>query len=313
MKKGILKESTSPYNSPTWIINKKATSGPPRWRLITDFRALNEITEGTNYPIPNQTDIIDNVASARYITCLDLTSGYYQIKIHADSSKYTAFSGPYNHYEYTRLPMGLKTSPHTFAKAVHLALAGLQGSELYVYLDDIFIFSQNLLQHGERFRKLRKRLEYANLTLNPKKCQFLQHEANFLGHIAGNGKIRMDPKKIEVVKKYPIPTTLKKCKQSTSLCSYYRRFVKGFAKIARPLYQLQHKDVPFIWGPKEQESFETLRNLLCEEPILIAPDMNKPFLISCDASDYAVGAILEQEVDGKMHPCAYASRTMKGP
>ena len=123
----------------------------------------------------------------------------------------------------------------------------------------------------------------------------------------------MDPKKIEAVKNYPTPSTPKKCKQFTSLCSYYRRFVKGFAKIARPLYQLQHKDVPFIWGPKEQESFETLRKLLCEEPILIAPDMDKPFVISCDASDYAVGAILEQEKDGKMHPCAYASRTLKGP
>ena len=182
LKKGILKESTSPYNSPTWIINKKATSGAPRWRLITDFRALNEITEGTNYPIPNQTDIIDNVASARYITCLDLTSGYYQIKIHPENSKYTAFSGPYGHYEYTRMPMGLSGSPHTFMRCIQLALAGLQGSELFVYLDDIILFSKDLFEHGQKFRKLRKRLEHANLTLNPKKCQFLQYEANFLGH-----------------------------------------------------------------------------------------------------------------------------------
>ena len=202
-----MKESISTYNSPTWIINKKATSGPPRWRLITDFRALNKITEGTNYPIPNQTDIIDNVASARYITCFHLTSAYYKIKIRPDTSKYTAFSGPYNHYEYARSPMGLKTSPHTSAKAVHIDLAGLQGIEFYVYLDDIFIFSQNLLQHGDRFRELRKRLKYANLTLDPKKCQFLQYEANFLGHIADNGKIRMDSKKIVAVKKYRILTT----------------------------------------------------------------------------------------------------------
>ena len=143
-------------------------------------------------------------------------------------------------------------------RCIQLALAGLQGSELFIYLDDIIRFNKDLFEHGQKLRRLRKRLEYANLSLNPKICQFLQYEANFIGHIAGNGKIRMGPKKIEAVKKISNTNQPQKCKQFTSLCSYYRRFVKGLAKVARPLYQSQHKDVPFIWGPKEQESFEKI-------------------------------------------------------
>ena len=120
------------------------------------------------------------------------------------------------------------------------------------------------------------------------------------------------PQKIKAIKQYPVPNSPKKVKQFTSLCSYNRRFVEGFAKIARPLYQLQCKKVPFIWGPKEQQAFETLRDMLCTEPILIAPNINKPFYISVDASDFALGAILEQKMNNKMHPVAYASRTSKG-
>ena len=315
VKKGVLAPSTSEYSSPTWVIKKHTKPGEtPNYRLITDFRMLNQITQGSNYPIPIQTDIIDNVASARYITCLDLQSGYYQIKLDKKSRTYTAFSGPRGHYEYLRVPMGLKTSSHRFMSLMFLVLNGLIGKDgIWLYLDDIILTANSLSQHLTRFNKLAERLEIANLTLNPKKCQFLQREARVLGHIVGNNSIKMCPSKLAAVQKYPVPTSQKKCKQFTSFCSYYRRFIKGFAKIARPLYQLQHDNVPFIWGPKEQESFETLKNMLCSEPVLAAPNFDKPFVISCDASDYAVGCILETESEGKMHPCAYASRTLRGP
>ena len=204
LDKGVLKHSTSPYSSPSWIIQKKpAADGKPRWRLVTDYRQLNEITVGNSYPIPRATDIIDSVAPARYITCLDMTSGYYQLNIHPDHTKYTAFNGPYGSYEFTRLSMGLKTAPATFQALMDLVFAGLQGDEIHIYLDDICVFASDLETHGKKFRRLLSRLEEANLTLEPRKCQFLQSEASFLGHIVGNGSIRMDLKKLSAVKEFP--------------------------------------------------------------------------------------------------------------
>ena len=139
----------------------------------------------------------------------------------------TAFAGPYGYYEYTRMGMGLRNAPATFQALMDLTLSGLQGVELYVYLEDIIIFASSLEEHGKKFRRLMKRLDNANLTIEPTKCQFLHREACFLGHIAGNGQIRPDPKKIEAVRNFPVPTAKKKVKQFYGLASYYRKFINN--------------------------------------------------------------------------------------
>ena len=144
-----------------------------------------------------------------------------------------------------------------------------------------------------------KRLDAANVTIEPSKYQFLQREASFLGHIAGNGQIRPDPKKIEAVRNFPIPINKRKVKQFYGLVSYYKRFVKNFAEIAYPLSQLTgikdgRKPRPFIWGEAEQKAFEQLKECLCSKPVLAAPDLSKEFIVTTDASDFALGAILSQ-------------------
>ena len=148
-----------------------------------------------------------------------------------------------------------------------------------------------------------KRLDEANLTIEQSKCQFLQKEASFLGHTAGNGKIRLDPKKIEAVLNFPVPTSKKKIKQFLGLAGYYLRFVKDFAKIAWPLSKILRERDDKIKQEEQQLAFDKLREALCSEPVLIAPDTTKEFIITTDASDFALGAILGQGEIGKDHAC----------
>ncbi|OXU18424.1 hypothetical protein TSAR_006329 [Trichomalopsis sarcophagae] len=162
-----------------------------------------------------------------------------------------------------------------------LAMAGLQAEEVAIYLDDFMIFGKDLEEHAKRFKRVMQRLVEANLTIEPKKCQFLEREAAVLGHIARGGCIRTDPK-------------------------------KDFAKIAKPLYDLLSKNVKFHWDEEQQAAFDKLKEILCSEAVLAAPDLFQPFIVTCDASDYGLGAVIGQGKIGQDRPCAYASRPLKG-
>ena len=172
--------------------------------MVTDIRQLNEVTVGNSYPIPLTTDIIESVASAKYITVIDLKTGFYQIPMDPEDAPKTAFAGPYGHYEYTRMGMGLRNASATFQALMDLVLSGLQGIELYIYLDDIIVFATDLEEHGKKFRRSMKRLDEVNLTIEPSKCQFLQSEASFLRHIAGNGDPTQRKSRLFVISQSPL-------------------------------------------------------------------------------------------------------------
>ena len=155
-----------------------------------------------------------------------------------------------------------------------------------------------------------ERLSAANLKLQPDKCEFLRPEVAYLGHIIDTEGVRPDPKKIEAVKNFPTPKNPKNIEQFLGLARYYRRFIDGFSKIATPLNQLLKKDVKFIWSEKEQETFELLKEKLCEEPLLQKPDFSQPFILTTDASGFAIGGILSQGKIGKDKPIAYTSRSL---
>lgn len=311
LEQEIIKPSKSPYNTPVWIVPKKADSkGNKRWRMVLDFRELNEKTVGDAYPLPNITEILDQLGGAKYFSVLDLASGFHQIKMHPTDRHKTAFSTPHGHYEFDRMPFGLKNAPATFQRLMDLVLTGMQGNEIFVYLDDIVIYSSSLTEHTIKFEKLAKRLRQANLRLQPDKCEFLRKEVTYLGHIIGENGVRPDLKKVEAVQDFPIPKNAKNVKQFLGLAGYYRRFIKGFSKIAKPLTNLLKKDNDFKWEEREQESFEILKNALCQEPILQYPDFTKPFLLTTDASGTAIGAILSQGQIGKDQPISYASRVL---
>lgn len=311
LKDGIIKQSNSPYNSPVCIVPKKADShGNKRWRMVIDYRNLNEKTIGDAYPLPNITEILDQLGGAKYFSIFDLASGFHQIPMSEKDAPKTAFSTPFGHYQFNRMPFGLKNAPATFQRLMDNVLTGLQGQELFVYLDDIVIYASSLQEHEIKFRKLVRVLRQANLRLQPDKCEFLRPEVNYLGHIIGEDGVKPDPKKIDAVKNFPIPKNPKNIKQFLGLAGYYRRFIPNFSKTAKPLTELLKKDKVFKWEQTQTKAFEILKEALCTEPILQYPDFSKPFNLTTDASGQAIGGVLSQGPIGKDLPIAYASRLL---
>ena len=210
LDEGIIVPSTSPFNSPVWIVPKKPDSqGRPRMRMVIDFRKLNEKTISDAYPLPNIIDILDQLGQAQYFSTFDLASGFHQIPMDPQDRPKTAFSTLNGHYEYARMPFGLKNAPATFQRLMDNVLRGLQGTELFVYLDDVVVFAKNLEEHKIKVRRLMRRFEQANLSLQPDKCEFLRREVTDLGHIVAQNGLRMDPRKLRAVEKFPLPKTQK--------------------------------------------------------------------------------------------------------
>ncbi|KAM0735252.1 Retrovirus-related Pol polyprotein from transposon 17.6 [Formica fusca] len=311
LKDKIITPSASPFNAPLWIVPKKAAAdGKRKWRMVIDFRKLNEKTVGDAYPLPNIVEILDQLGCAKYFSIFDLAQGFHQIPMAPEDQEKTAFSTPYGHYEYQRMPFGLKNAPATFQRLMDNVLTGLQGNELFVYLDDIVVYARSLKEHDVKVKELMQRLREANLQLQPDKCQFLRHEVAYLEHIIGNDGVRPDPSKIKAVEHFPIPRNYKNIKQFLGLVGYYRRFIKNFSKIAKPLTDLLKKDKIFAWTPSQENAFNSLKRELLKEPVLQYPNFKEPFLLTTDASGYAIGGVLSQGQIGKDLPISYISRTL---
>ncbi|CAK9801713.1 Retrovirus-related Pol polyprotein from transposon 17.6 [Anthophora quadrimaculata] len=309
LDKNIIEESDSPYNSPVWVVPKKAdASGKQKWRIVIDFRKLNELIDQDAYPLPNIDDILSQLGNAKFFSALDLSSGFHQIPMDENSKTYTAFSTPQGHFHYNRMPFGLKNAPATFQRMMDTALRGLLNRYCFVYLDDI-IFGNTIQQHNDNLAIVLQRLRDLRLKIQPDKCEFLKPELEYLGHITTSEGIKPNPEKIEAVKQFKIPKMPTDVKSFLGLAGYYRKFIRNFSKLAKPLTDLTKKDIPFHWTDKQQESFQTLKDKLCEAPVLAYPNYNDAFTLTTDASNEGIGAILSQNG----HPCCYISRTLNPP
>lgn len=290
----IIEPSTSAYNSPILIVPKKANSeGNKRWRLVVDFRKLNDITEFDAHPLPNITEILEQLGNSKYFSVLDLATGFHQILLDDESKPLTAFSFE-GHFQFKRLPMGLKSAPATFQRLMNSVLSGLQGIKCLVYLDDIVIYGSSLRDHNEKLTDVFKRLRQHSLKLQPAKCKFLRKEITYLGHVISEQGIKPDPTKISTVKNYPTPKNVDHVRSFLGLVSYYRKFIDNFSKVAYPLNNLLKKNVKFEWTSLCEESFNNLKEKLTNPPILQFPNFSQEFLITTDASQNAIGAILSQ-------------------
>jgi len=274
-----------------------------------DFRKLNDLTIGDSFPLPNITDILDQLGNAKYFSTLDLASGYHQIPMHREHRNKTAFSIPYGHFEFNRMPFGLKNAPATFQRLMN----SVQGLKCLVYLDDIVIYGPNLKEHNKRLIQVLDRLREHNLKLQPEKCEFLQKEVVHLGHIITENGIRPDPSKLYAVEDFPVPRKVKDVQSFLGLAGYYRKFIAkfiaDFSKIAKPLTKLTKKGEKFNWTAEQQNSFQSLKEKLTTAPVLKYPDFQREFLVTTDASDYAIG-VLSQGPVGQNRPITYASRIL---
>jgi len=311
LDQGIIKPSISPWCSPLWIVPKKIdSSGKRKFRIVIDFRKLNSKTIDDRYPIPNITDILDKLGRSLYFSTLDLANGFYQIEMNPEDTPKTAFSTESGHYEFIRMPQGLRNSPRTFERLMDNVLRGLQNEICFVYLDDIVVFSTSLQEHISRLRKIFTRLREANLKIQMDKSEFLRKEVEFLGHIVTADGVKPNPNKISAVQNFPIPKTQKDIKAFLGLIGYYRRFIKNFAKITKPLTVCLKKNAKIKISSEFINSFEHCKNLLINAPILKYPDFTQEFILTTDASNFAIGAVLSQGSVPYDRPVAFASRTL---
>lgn len=307
----IIRPSFSPWSSPVWIVPKKMdASGKKKWRLVIDYRKLNEKTIDDKYPIPNISDILDKLGKSMYFSTLDLASGFHQIAVHPQDIPKTAFSVENGHYEFIRMPFGLKNAPATFQRLMDNVLKELQGTICLVYMDDIIVYSTSLQEHIENLKKVFLKLEAAQLKVQLDKCEFLQKETAFLGHIVSVDGIKPNPDKIKSIQNFPIPNSQKEIKQFLGLVGYYRKFIKDFAKITKPLTKCLKKGEVIKHTPEFIKSVNICKHLLMNDPILTYPDFSKEFILTTDASNIAIGAVLSQGNVGHDKPICYASRTL---
>ena len=281
-------------------------------RLAIDYRRLNAITKIRRWPMKLVLDILDKLKGSNWFTSLDLFSGYYQIRMDVASQKYTAFSSATGHYEFCKVPFGLKNAPSEFSFIMHTVLGDIPFVE--VYLDDIFIHTcGELIDHIKQVAEVLKRLWKVNLKINPAKCIWMAKEIKVLGHIVSKDTVTMDPQKVSAIVNRPIPINVKEVQSFLGLANYYRRFIKDFSKTVAPMYALCKKDAKFVWSEDCRIAFKAIVKACSEFPILQLPDLNRAFIIYTDASGYAMGAILAQlDESGVEHVCAYASRLFKG-
>ena len=312
LDQNIIRHSQSPWSSPVWIVPKKLdASGEKKFRTVFDYRLLNQKTIDDKYPIPNINDILDKLGRCQYFTTLDLASGFHQIEMHDDDIEKTAFTVENGHYEFLRMPFGLKNAPSTFQRVMDNVLRGLQNKICLVYVDDIIIFSTSLQEHMENLGQVFNRLKEANLKIQLCKCEFLRREVKFLGHIVTPDGIKPNPDKVSIIKNYPIPKTNKQIKRFLGMIGYYRKFIKSFAQITKPFTKCLKKGAIInINDPEYLECFNTCKNLLTNEPILQYPDFTQTFHLTTDASKFAIGAVLSQGPIGNDRPICFASRTL---
>lgn len=310
LDQGIIVPSQSAWASPVVLVPKKSPDGTPKLRFCVDYRALNAVTTSDVYPLPNITETLDSLGGCKMFTTLDLRSGYHQIQVDEESRPKTAFNVPGGHYEYQRMPFGLSTAPATFQRLMDSVLMGLKGDKCLVYLDDIILFSKDWSSHLEAIRGVFSKLQSVNLTVQLSKCNFVVDRVGYLGHVITSRGVEPDPGKIKAVQEFPVPKTVTEVRSFLGLSGYYRRFIDGYAVIGQPLFELTKQGQKFDWTPACQTAFDQLKEKLISAPVLVYPDFSKPFILATDASTFALGAVLSQEVDGQEHPVAYCSRTL---
>ena len=312
LEAGIIRRSHSPFASNIVLVRKKDNS----LRICTDFRFLNSRTINDAYSLPRVDEILEALSGSKYFSVLDMKSGYHQVEIDEHHKERTAFTvGPLGFFEYNRMPFGLSNAPATYQRLMELCLDGLHLSICFIYLDDVIIFSNSFEEHLDRLQKVLERIRQSGLKLSPKKCFFFQEKVKYVGHVVSQVGIEADPDKIEKVRSWPTPTTSgEQVRQFLGFAGYYRKFVKNFSKIAKPLLELMpapkksSKDKKWQWGDAEQRAFEELKVALTSPPVLGYPDYQTPFEVHVDASQAGLGAVLYQKQEGHKRVICYASR-----
>ncbi|KAM2342889.1 hypothetical protein ACFX1X_015233 [Malus domestica] len=280
------------------------------WRVCIDYRKLNNTTRNDHFPLPFIDQMLERLAGHSFYCFLDGYSGYNQIVIAPEDQEKTTFTCPFGTFAYRRMPFGLCNAPATFQRCMVSIFSDFIEKIIEVFMDDFSVFGDSFDGCLENLTLILKRCMETNLVLNWEKCHFMVKQGIVLGHIISENGIEVDKSKIDLVHHLPSPTSVREVRSFLGHAGFYRRFIKDFSKIAQPLCRLLQKEVAFEFTKECTASFNQLKELLTTAPIIVPPDWSLPFELMCDASDYALGAILGQRKDKKPHVIYYASWTL---
>ena len=280
------------------------------WRVCIDYRKLNTSTRKDHFPLPFIDQMLERLAGHSHYCFLDGYSGYNQIAIAPEDQEKTTFTCPFGTYAYRRMPFGLCNAPATFQRCMTSIFSDMVENIIEIFMDDFSVFGASFDECLKNLSLVLQRCEETSLVLNWEKCHFMVRSGIVLGHVISERGIEVDKAKIEVMRSLPPPRTVKDIRSFLGHAGFYRRFIKDFSKIARPLCTLLQKDVEFKFDEDCSIAFRILKEALTSAPIILPPKWCFPFELMCDASDYAIGAVLGQRIEKHPHVIYYASRTL---
>ena len=282
---GFIEPSQSPYGAPVFFVRKADGS----LRMVCNWRPLNEITVKVQACLPSIEDLFDTVRGAKYFTKLDLMSGYHQVTVHDSDVPKTAINTPFGHYHFCVMGFGLTNAPATFMSLMNDVLRPFLRQCVVVFLDDILVFSSTWTKHLEHLDSVLSALQKNNLYCKPSKCQFGASTVKFLGHVLTGETIAPDDDKLTAVKDWKVPRSTTDVRSFLGFANYFRRFIKEYSSISKPLERLTGKCSKFVWDNSANTAFLKLKEALISAPVLQIADVSKPFRVMNDASDFAIG------------------------
>lgn len=308
----LIRPSQGKWSSPVFFVKKKDGS----LRLVIDYRRLNKLTVKDSFPLPHIDDLLDSLGGARWFSTLDAASGYWQVPLADDAIEKTGFVCKYGTYEWLVTPFGLTSAGETYQRMMTTILAPFIGDFVYVFIDDVIVWSRTLEEHVEHLRKVFEVCNNVNLRLRREKCSFARRQVEYLGHIVSAEGLRPGTRNVEKALAMTSPKNASDVRSFLGMTGYFRRFISGYATIAEPLTKLLRKEATFVWEKEQAEAFEKLKAALTSPPILAFPDSAKLQILTTDASGRGIGAVLSQAQDEDSNDeqvVAYASRVLRGP
>jgi hypothetical protein len=298
----------------TVVTNKDNELVPTRiqsgWRVCIDYRKLNAATRKYHFPLPFIDQMVERLAGHEYYCFLDGYSGYNQIPVDPEDQEKTTFTCLFGTFAYRRMPFGLCNAPATFQRCMISIFSDMVEQIMEIFMDDFSVFGASFQECLDRLTLVLVRCKEKNLVLNWEKCHFMVKQGIVLGHVISQRGIEVDKAKVDLISNLPPPRTVKEIRSFLGHAGFYRRFIKDFSKITRPLCKLLAKETPFEFNEECLKAFGALKEILTSTPVIRPPIWGEPFEIMCDASDYAVGAVLGQRIEKLPHVIYYASRTL---